>query len=91
MFTSLPVWTYIIVQVGHDWGWYTMVSDLPKYMNGVLRFNFKENGALSAAPYITMYLATLGSGFLADWLIYKKYFSIRLTRQIFGGIGTNQF
>mgnify|MGYP005985858657 FL=1 len=91
MLTSFPVWTYIIVQVGHDWGWYTMVTDLPKYMNGVLRFNVKQNGVLSAAPYFMMYLAAVGSGYLADWIIHKKYLSVRLTRQIFGGIGTNQF
>ncbi|XP_063917741.1 sialin-like isoform X2 [Zophobas morio] len=85
MLTSFPVWTYIIVQFGHDWGWYTMVTDLPKYMNGVLRFNVKQNGVLSAAPYFMMYLAAVGSGYLADWIIHKKYLSVRLTRQIFGG------
>lgn len=37
--TSLPVWGLIVIQVGHDWGFFTMLTDLPKYMRSVLRFN----------------------------------------------------
>ena len=37
--TSAPVWALVIGEVGHDWALYTMVSDLPKYMSDVMKFN----------------------------------------------------
>jgi hypothetical protein len=37
--TSMPVWALIIAEIGHDWGLYTMVTDLPKYMSDVMKFN----------------------------------------------------
>lgn len=40
--TSWPVWALIIVEAGHDWGGYTIVSDLPKYMSDVLHFSVTE-------------------------------------------------
>ena len=40
--TSLPVWGLAIAQVGHDWGFFTMATDLPKYMKSVLRFSIAK-------------------------------------------------
>lgn len=40
--TSIPLWALVIGEVGHDWGLYTMVTDLPKYMSDVMRFNPAE-------------------------------------------------
>lgn len=40
--TSGPVWGLIIVQIGHDWGLFTIITDLPKYMKSVLQFTVVE-------------------------------------------------
>lgn len=40
--TSWPVWALIIVEAGHDWGGFTIVSDLPKYMSDVLHFSVAQ-------------------------------------------------
>lgn len=40
--SSAPVWGLIIAEIGHDWGLYTMVTDLPKYMSDVMHFNIAE-------------------------------------------------
>jgi len=37
--TAAPVWGLIIVQIGHDWGLFTIITDLPKYMKSVLHFS----------------------------------------------------
>lgn len=42
MATSKPVWGLIIVQIGHDWGLFTIITDLPKYMKSVLHFSIIE-------------------------------------------------
>jgi MFS transporter, ACS family, solute carrier family 17 (sodium-dependent inorganic phosphate cotransporter), other len=36
------VWSLIIAQIGHDWGFVTLVTDLPLYMNDVLHFSIGE-------------------------------------------------
>jgi hypothetical protein len=40
--TSMPVWALVIAGAGHDWGAFTLISDLPKYMNDVLHFSVTE-------------------------------------------------
>lgn len=42
MLTSLPVLALITTEVGHDWGFYTMITDLPKFMNDVLHFKIQN-------------------------------------------------
>lgn len=40
--TSGPLWGLIICQIGHDWGLFTIISDLPKYMSNVLHFTIAQ-------------------------------------------------
>lgn len=40
----MPVIALVFAQIGHDWGFYMMTTDLPKYMKGVLKFDVKKNG-----------------------------------------------
>lgn len=40
--TSLPLWGLVAKTVGHDWGFFTMIADLPKYMKSVMKFRIHE-------------------------------------------------
>jgi hypothetical protein len=40
--TSVPLWGLIFAQIGHDWGFFTLVTDLPKYFKDVMKFNVFE-------------------------------------------------
>lgn len=53
--TSWPVWALIVVEAGHDWGGFTIITDLPKYMSDVLHFSITEvsREKENAAPAIT--------------------------------------
>ncbi|KAG7210886.1 hypothetical protein KM043_012367 [Ampulex compressa] len=66
---SVPLWALIAAQIGHDWGFFTMVTDLPKYMSSVLRYSIKSNGLLSSLPYLSMWLCSMLTSWLADWMI----------------------
>ncbi|XP_065204133.1 putative inorganic phosphate cotransporter [Planococcus citri] len=81
--TSGPVWGVVIAQIGHDWGLFTIITDLPKYMKSVLHLSVAENGTLSALPYLNMWIFALFSGYVCDWLIEKKGFGITIVRKIF--------
>lgn len=65
MMTSLPVWSLIIAHVGHNWGSYTLITQLPTYLKNIYQFDIQSNGLLSAFPYLTMWVFSMGySGFM---------------------------
>ncbi|XP_046394203.1 sialin-like isoform X2 [Ischnura elegans] len=81
--TSVPLWGLVFAQIGHDWGFYTLLNDLPKYMGDVLHFNISMNGYLSALPYLAMWAVSILSSWLADCLLTKGYLSTTNVRRIF--------
>lgn len=87
LLSSPAVIALIVAQIGHNWGFFIMVTDLPKYMNDVLKFSIKENGVYSSLPYITMFIAAQLTAFVTDWLIIKKYVSITNIRKFCTAIG----
>lgn len=80
---SVPLWALIIAAIGHDWGYFTMVTDLPKYMTDVLKFNIKATGTLSALPYIAMWVASFFFGLMCDFCIKRRIHSIKNARKIY--------
>ncbi|KAJ1522711.1 hypothetical protein ONE63_001871 [Megalurothrips usitatus] len=81
--TSVPVWGLAVAQVGHDWGLFGMVTELPKYMKSVLQFSIAENGLLSALPYFVMWIFSMVFAAIADWIIACKYWSVITVRKFF--------
>ncbi|KAF7265869.1 putative inorganic phosphate cotransporter [Rhynchophorus ferrugineus] len=81
--TSVPLWALIAAQIGHDWGFYTMVSDLPKYMKEVLRFDVAANGIWNSVPYAAMWVVSMAGGWICDWLILRNYLSVTGARRFF--------
>ncbi|XP_012064296.1 PREDICTED: putative inorganic phosphate cotransporter [Atta cephalotes] len=82
MLRSAPLWALIAAQVGHDWGFFTLVTDLPKYMSSVLNYSIKSNGLVSALPYLIMWFCSIGSSWLADWMITKGIMSRTNVRKL---------
>lgn len=82
LFTSAPVWALIAAQIGHDWGFFTMVTDLPKYMSSVLKFSIKDNGYLTSLPYLCMWICSIVSSWFADWVITINLISRTNVRKI---------
>ncbi|KAL1129024.1 hypothetical protein AAG570_013556 [Ranatra chinensis] len=85
--SSGPVWSLALVQFGHDWGLFTVATDLPKYTKGIIHFSITDNGVLSAAPYLMMCLFANICGWIVDWLIGPKEINLNIVRKIFGTIG----
>ncbi|XP_046751159.1 putative inorganic phosphate cotransporter [Diprion similis] len=81
--TSVPVWAMLAGRVGYSWGFHVMVTDLPKYMNSVLKFSIKANGFLTALPYLVLWFVNIGSSWVADWLIKSGKVSRTNVRKIF--------
>jgi MFS transporter, ACS family, solute carrier family 17 (sodium-dependent inorganic phosphate cotransporter), other len=91
IFTSVPMMALVCAQIGHDFGFFIMATDLPKYMSDVLRFPIKENGLYSSLPYAAMWIVSIGLGFVSDWIIIRKFITITNARKLFTTIGKFNF
>lgn len=87
IFTSAPMIALVCAQIGHDWGFFIMVTDLPKYMSDVLHFSIKSNALYSSMPYMAMWIVSITTGILGDWLIKAGYLGITFSRKLFTTIG----
>ncbi|XP_017154211.1 sialin-like [Drosophila miranda] len=83
MLISISMLSLIISQMGHDWGYYVMVTNLPLYMADVIQFSIRSNGLATALPYIAMWIASLVSGLVADWLIRTEKLKLVTERKLF--------
>uniref|UniRef100_UPI00358F4804 sialin-like isoform X1 n=2 Tax=Myxine glutinosa TaxID=7769 RepID=UPI00358F4804 len=87
IFTSLRLWAIIVAHFCYNWTFYTLLTMLPTYMDSVLHFNIKQNGLLSALPYLLGWLMTVTGGQLADLTIERNILSVTNTRKVFTALG----
>ncbi|CAL4122351.1 unnamed protein product [Meganyctiphanes norvegica] len=88
IFTSLPFWAILVAHVAQNWGFYTLLTELPTFMKNILHFDIKQNSFMSALPYLIMWIFSIFIGHLADFLISKRYISKTTSRRLFNSIGT---
>ncbi|XP_013180516.1 PREDICTED: putative inorganic phosphate cotransporter isoform X1 [Papilio xuthus] len=85
--TCFPFWAAVVAHCGQNWGFFTLMTEMPTYMAKVLNVNLKQNGVLSSLPYLAMYLLSFPVGFLTDLLIRRRWLSITNTRKLANSIG----
>lgn len=73
--------------VGHEWIFYILSADMPKYLKDVLELPISEIGLYSSLPYLVMWIMSILSGFFSDFLIVRKIVSITNARKIFSTLG----
>ena len=57
-------------------------------MSDVMKFNVKENGIYSSLPYVLMWIFSLASGVLSDWMIVRKMITITNSRKLYTTIAS---
>ncbi|KAJ0176879.1 hypothetical protein K1T71_008058 [Dendrolimus kikuchii] len=85
--TSLPFWAVIAGHCGQNWGFFTLMTEMPTYMSKVLGVDLKSNGVLSSLPYLSMYILSFPMGAMTDLIIRRKWLSVSTTRKLFNTIG----
>jgi MFS transporter, ACS family, solute carrier family 17 (sodium-dependent inorganic phosphate cotransporter), other len=68
-----------------------MVTDLPKYMTDVLKFNIAATGTLTAMPYLAMWICSFIFGWVCDVCVKRNWHSIKTGRIIHTTIGEFYF
>ncbi|XP_014479208.1 PREDICTED: sialin [Dinoponera quadriceps] len=75
VFKSLPMWAITITQCGQSWAFYTLLTELPTYMDKILHLNVQQDAFLSALPYLSAWLVGLGISSFADALLARNMIS----------------
>uniref|UniRef100_A0A6B2EEN1 Putative inorganic phosphate cotransporter n=1 Tax=Phlebotomus kandelakii TaxID=1109342 RepID=A0A6B2EEN1_9DIPT len=87
IFTSLPFISLIVAHSAQNWGFWTLLTEIPTYMKNVLEMDIKKNALLSALPYLVMWLGSFVFSPISDYLINRGYLSIANARKLFNSIG----
>ncbi|CAG0913241.1 unnamed protein product [Notodromas monacha] len=66
IFTSMPFWAIVVGHSGQNWGFYTILTQLPNYLKNVMGYDVRTSGIISAVPYLTMYITGIVGSFVAD-------------------------
>ncbi|XP_055911749.1 sialin-like [Eupeodes corollae] len=98
--TSLPLWAIVITQFAWSWSLFTLMTELPTYMDQILHFDVQSNSALSGLPFLTTYLMGVLCSRVAEWFLentnislvnsYRLWNSIAMVIPAFGLIGAAQ-
>lgn len=91
IFKYASTYALLVGQVGHDWGYYIMVTYLPKYLNDVLNIDIASNGFFSALPYMVMYMTSIAAGVITDYLLDNNKCGITFLRKLNTFLGKSSF
>ncbi|GLG93805.1 Putative inorganic phosphate cotransporter [Gryllus bimaculatus] len=67
-FTSPAYLGKLVAHFCANWGFYTLVTQMPMYLKDTLGFDLRAAGFVSALPYVVMALLLQVAGHTADWL-----------------------
>lgn len=85
--TSAPVWAIVVSHFSENWGFYTLLTQLPKYLKDIHNYELGKSGFLSGLPYLVMAVMMQFAGQWADWLREKGYLTTTQVRKIFNCSG----
>lgn len=88
IFRSKPFLALIIMQTGHDWCSYTVMSDLPKYMSNVLQLPVEITGYASSLHNAGSWVYCILVSWLTDRIINRGHLSRTNARKINGTIAS---
>ncbi|KAL7670360.1 hypothetical protein ACOME3_005296 [Neoechinorhynchus agilis] len=89
IFTSKPCLALFACHTFANWGFYTLLVEVPTYFNDVFDTPVRENGLLSSLPYIVIWITTTVSSFVADYLLKRNIIRSRtLIRKVAVAVGT---
>ncbi|XP_014212336.1 putative inorganic phosphate cotransporter [Copidosoma floridanum] len=69
--TSIPMWALIIAHCAQNWGFWTLLSEIPFFMSKAIGFDINSNGLLSALPYLLMWLLSFPASWLSDYALRR--------------------
>ncbi len=87
IFTCKAFYAILVAHMANNYGFYTLLTELPTYMDKILHFSLTKNGTLSALPYLLSFFVSLIGGWTADGLITRDCLSTTVVRKLFTTLG----
>ncbi|XP_027963361.1 sodium-dependent phosphate transport protein 1 [Eumetopias jubatus] len=87
MIKSLPVWAIAFGSFAFHWTNNIMVLYTPTFISSKLHVNIKENGLLSALPYLFAWSFGILAGHLSDFFLSRNILRLVTIRNLFNTLG----
>ncbi|XP_065897724.1 sialin-like [Dysidea avara] len=87
IFTSPAVMGIVIGHFANNWGFYTLLTCLPTFLNETLCLDIKKNGFYSAIPYVCLAIMAFSWGQVTDVLRQNKFVTTTMIRKINSTLG----
>ncbi|XP_064653129.1 sialin-like isoform X2 [Lineus longissimus] len=87
LMTSPPIWSIYSVSIGWCYLFYTILTDLPTFIDTILQFDISKNGVLSSLPALAFVILGFTSGYIADLILAKGYLRLVTVRKLCTAIG----
>ncbi|KHN82704.1 Sialin [Toxocara canis] len=84
---SKPVWAIVVAHFCENWGFYTMLTSLPRILEDLMDYQLEKAGFVSALPYLMMGVVLMLGGNFADILRDRYVWSTEKTRKYFCCLG----
>lgn len=82
----MPVWATTIAHTGHNWGFWLLLTEMPTFIHTVLKVDLKEDGMLSALPYLSMFFLQIPVTYVADFLNRRNFTTLTMSRKMWNTI-----
>ncbi|XP_077984286.1 sialin-like [Glandiceps talaboti] len=87
IFTSIQIWGLAVGHFCSNWGFYTLLTSFPTYLDQVLGFDISANGVISALPQLLQWISVVCFGLLADVVRRRKIMSTLSVRRTLSAVG----
>ncbi|KAL4708188.1 hypothetical protein ACJJTC_005330 [Scirpophaga incertulas] len=85
--TSKPFIALVVVHCGQNWGFWTLLAEMPSYMKLVLGIDIKSNGILSALPYLMLFTLSFPFSIVTEYILKRQWLSLSTCRKLSNSIG----
>ncbi|XP_014102770.2 putative inorganic phosphate cotransporter isoform X1 [Bactrocera oleae] len=86
-FTTPAFLVLILTHSTHNWGFWTLLTEIPTYMQNVFNMNIRSNALLSALPYFAMFLMCFVFSSISSLLNKNQCMPLSVSRKLFNSIG----
>ena len=80
---SVPCYAIFVADAAFSWGFFTLVTQLPQYMDDILNFDLQNSAMISSFPYLLYPFVAMCTGTLADYFLKKKILTVTQVRKYF--------
>ena len=63
-----PVWAMIVCHTVGNWGFYSFINLMPKFMGNYQQYDIKSIGWMTSIPYLLQTVTVLCATWLSDYL-----------------------